>query len=109
MHIIARRLSRFHDVVIDAGFLAGAAAITGMALIYCYEMVVRYQLGAATRWGNETIAHLQLVVVFAVLPHVTRIGTHIAVDLVLQKRPSWTAIVRLYVNIVGFAACAFMA
>jgi len=105
----ARRLARLHDFATDLGFVAGACAITAMAAIYCYEMIVRYHFGAATKWGNETIAHLQLVVVFTLLPHVTRIGTHISVDLVHQLRARWSPIIRLYVNIVGCGACTFMA
>lgn len=106
---LARGLCRLHDALTDAGYIAGALALSSMAAIYCYEVVTRYFLGMATDWANDAFSNLLVITVFAMVPHATRTGQHISISLLAELVPSLRTALRLFAAVVGVAVCAFAA
>jgi len=107
--LVVRWICRLHDVLTDAGYAVGALALFSMAAIYCYEVVTRYFLGVATDWANDTFSNLLVVTIFAMVPHATRIGQHIAISLLWELVPSWRTGLKIITGIVGVAVCLFAA
>lgn len=103
-----RFLCRLHDGVSDAGYVVGTIALALMAAIYCYEVVTRYFLGIATSWGNDLFVNVMLISIFAMVPHATRMGQHISINLVMDTVPVLRAPLKLIIGVVGVGVCVFM-
>ncbi len=106
---VVRLLCRLHDGISDAGYIVGTIALAAMAAIYCYEVVTRYFFGIATSWGNDLFVNIMLISIFAMVPHATRKGQHIAISLLADTVPALRAPLRLAVGAVGVGVCAFVA
>ena len=106
---VVRGICRLHDALTDAGYAAGALALFSMAAICCYEVVTRYFLGIATDWANDTFSNLLVITIFAMVPHATRAGQHIAISLLWELVPSWRRGLKLITGITGLAVCIFAA
>jgi C4-dicarboxylate transporter DctQ subunit len=105
---VARFLCRVHDALTDAGYIIGVVGLTAMVLIYCAEVVTRYFLGSALSWANDTFSNVMCISLFAMVPHVTRTGRHIAINLVPEFVPSSRVPLAYFAAITGFVVCAFV-
>lgn len=76
---------RVVDTVNRVSFLLGAALIASIAAIYCYEVGARYLFNAPTEWSGLLASLIFSVGTFLVIPEVTRRGSHVAVDILLQE------------------------
>lgn len=106
---VVRFLCRLHDGISDAAYVVGTVALAAMASIYCYEVVTRYFLGIATSWGSDLFVNIMLISIFAMVPHATRKGQHIAINLLADTVPVLRAPLKITVGVVGVAVCIFMA
>lgn len=102
-------LCRLHDGATDAGYVIGGIGLGSMAVIYCYEVLTRYFLGFATDWANDTFSNVLCVTLFAMVPHATRQGQHIAISLMVEIFPSLDRGLRMFTGVLGFAMCLFAA
>lgn len=102
-------LCRLHDGLTDAGYVIGTVGLGSMAVIYCYEVLTRYFLGVATDWANDTFSNVLCVTIFAMVPHATRRGAHIAISLVVEIVPSTEKALKIFTGVLGFAMCLFAA
>ena len=103
------RLRRFHEWITDLGYVAGALTLCVMTSCYLYEVVARYFFDAPTRWSSIAVAHLLLVTVFLLLPHVTQTGAHVNVNLLHQTFPRLAGTLRAGANLIGLLVCLFAA
>ena len=106
---VLRSLARFHDALSDLGFVLGVAALGGIVLVYSYEITVRYFLNAPTKWATETVQNLLVFVIFLVVPHVTRLGSHISVTILPDFVPVLRMPLKYFTIIAGAGMCFFAA
>lgn len=106
---LLRVAARIHDAVSDLGFLLGVAALGGIVLVYSYEITVRYFLNAPTKWATETVQNLLVFVIFLVVPHVTRLGSHIAVTILPDFVPVLRLPLKYFTILTGVGMCLFAA
>ena len=78
-----------------------------MAAMYCYEVLTRYFLDLATDWANDTFSNVLCVTIFAMVPHATRKGQHIAITLVAEMAPRTGPALRLLTALLGTGMCMF--
>lgn len=87
-----RSLGAFHDTTSRWLFALAGCALGLSALLYCFEVAMRYGLGAPTTWSGEVIQYALAVMIFCALPDVTRRNAHVAIDILpeaLPPRISW--------------------
>lgn len=84
---LLRPLLRAHDAISLAGQWLGGLALAAIVVIYAYEILMRYFVGAPTIWASDFVSFLLLVSVFAVLPWLTREGGNVAVTLLPDYLP----------------------
>lgn len=106
---ILKLLARLHDAISDVGFLLGVAALGGIVLVYSYEITVRYFLNAPTKWATETVQNLLVFVIFFMVPHVTRLGSHVAVTILPDFVPPLRKPLKYFTVATGAAMCLFAA
>ncbi len=104
-----RLLARFHDALSDFGFVLGVAALGGIVVVYSYEITVRYFLSAPTKWATETVQNLLVFVIFMVVPHVTRLGSHISVTILPDFVPVLRTPLKYFTIVAGAGMCSFAA
>lgn len=109
MKEFARLLCRLHDGASDAGYAVGTIGLAALAVIYCYEVLTRYFLGVATDWANDMFSNILCVTIFAMVPHATRRGQHIAISLLAEIKPSLGPGLRGFASFVGFIVCLLAA
>lgn len=77
--------------LLDAATLVGAVlAASALAVIvsaYAYEVVARYVFDAPTWWSAELVSYLLCVLVFCMMPEVTRTRGQVAVTILLERLP----------------------
>ncbi len=100
-------LCRLHDGLSDLGYIVGALGLASMAAIYCYEVLTRYFLNLATDWANDTFSNVLCVTLFAMVPHATRRGQHIAITLLPEIWPRLAPALRLFTAVLGTVMCLF--
>lgn len=100
---------RAHDALTDLGYVIGGASLFAMAAIYCWEVFTRYFLGIATDWANDTFANLLCVCIFAMAPHATRRGQHIAITLLAELVPKLGPSLKVFTAVLGTIMCLFAA
>jgi C4-dicarboxylate transporter, DctQ subunit len=105
---IVRYLCRIHDALTDAGYIIGVVGLSSMVLIYCAEVVTRYFLSSALSWANDTFSNVMCVSLFAMIPHATRAGRHIAINLVPELLPAARIPLAYLAAAAGFLVCAFV-
>ncbi len=89
----------------DFGFLVGVASLLGITALYCVEVILRYALNTPTSWGIDVISFLFLFSIFAVLPHATRSGGHIAVTLIQDTYPAFAPFWNRILAVFGAMLC----
>lgn len=67
-HRSFRTLLRLHDVTISIGYQLGSMALAVIVAIFAYEVVMRYFLGAPTKWASDSVSFLLLISVFLSFP-----------------------------------------
>lgn len=102
---LIKGLCRLHDGVTDLGYIVGTLGLASLAVIYCYEVLTRYFLGTATDWANDTFANVLLITIFAMVPHATRKGQHISINLLVEMVPSLDRPLRIFAGIFGVGVC----
>jgi TRAP-type C4-dicarboxylate transport system permease small subunit len=105
----ARLACRLHDALTDAGYVVGVIGLSAMVLIYCAEVVTRYFLGTALTWANDAFSNVMLITLFAMVPHATRAGRHISINLLAELVPSLRQPFHYLIGIAGFVVCLFVA
>lgn len=100
-------LCRLHDVLSDVGYVIGTLGLGSMAAIYCWEVLTRYFLGVATDWANDTFSNVLCVTIFAMVPHATRRGQHIAITLLSELVPRLGPPLAIFTGVFGTVMCLF--
>ncbi|MEW4459944.1 TRAP transporter small permease [Labrenzia sp. ac12] len=109
-HRSFRTLLRLHDVIISIGYQLGSMALAVIVAIFAYEVVMRYFLGAPTKWASDSVSFLLLISVFLVIPHVTRIHGNVSVSIFLDVLDERKArILRRFGFLVGAGVCLWTA
>lgn len=106
---LVRWLCRLHDALTDAGYLVGTIGLFTLVTIYCYEVVTRYFFAFATDWANDTFSNVLCVTIFAMVPHVTRAGMHIAITLLPEGVPVLERPLNFLIGLIGFLVCLLVA
>lgn len=106
---LVRWLCRLHDALTDAGYIVGTTGLFALVTIYCYEVITRYFFALATDWANDTFSNVLLVTIFAMVPHVTRAGMHIAITLLPDAVPRLERPLQFLTGLLGFLVCLFVA
>ena len=101
-------LCRLHDGLSDLGYAIGALGLASMAAIYCWEVLTRYFLNMAMDWANDTFSNVLCVTLFAMVPHATRRGQHIAITLLAEFLPATAPALRMFAALVGTVMCLFV-
>jgi TRAP-type C4-dicarboxylate transport system permease small subunit len=104
-----RVLCRLHDAVTDVGYVVSVIGLSAMVLIYCAEVITRYFLNTALDWANDTFSNVMCVTIFAMVPHATRAGRHIAINLIPEQIPSTRRPLHVFTAVAGFVVCLFAA
>ncbi|MEW5420813.1 TRAP transporter small permease [Amorphus sp. 3PC139-8] len=100
---------RAHDVLTDTTYIIGVFGLASMVIIYCAEVVTRYFLNSALDWANDAFSNILCITIFAMVPHVTRIGSHIEINLIPELLPSVRRPLATMGSIVGAFVCGFAA
>ena len=106
---LLRSAARLHDAITDLGFVLGSLALGGILAVYSYEVAARYFFSAPTKWATETVQNLLVFVIFLTVPHVTRLGAHIAVTILAEYVPALRAPLKYFTIIAGVGMCLFAA
>lgn len=100
-------LVRLHDGLTRLGFQISAFLLGLITVVYCLEVVLRYLFNAPTTWGGEAIAYSLCISVFLAMPHVTKIGGHVAVTIVIEKTsPRVGQMISWIIYLLAFVFCA---
>lgn len=101
---------RILDAVTRAGAIAGAVALAVIVAAYVFEVIARYIFNAPTWWSAELVAYLLCVLVFCMMPEVTRTRGQVAVTVLLEALPPKLSNgLERIIWLLGFAATAAMA
>ena len=109
MHPLWRKLADLHDAVTSASFAAAAAVLAAIAFSFCYEVTARYFFAAPTSWANAFVSYLLCAAIFLAVPELTRRRAHVAINLLLDRLPSKSAVVLNRVIRAGGAAACLLA
>jgi TRAP-type C4-dicarboxylate transport system permease small subunit len=102
-----RKLGRVHDVLTQCGIVLSALLLGLITFFYTLEVVLRYIFNAPTTWTDEAISYSLLMSVFLAMPHVTKIGGHVAVTIVVDKTsPRVARAVSWVIYLVAFIICS---
>jgi C4-dicarboxylate transporter, DctQ subunit len=91
MSSLARRFGEFHDRLTMAGFALAAILVGLIAAVFCYEVVVRYFLGAPTAWTYDVGCYFLAAVIFLSVPEMTRRNAHVHINLLAERLPGGQA------------------
>ncbi|MGD9862982.1 MAG: TRAP transporter small permease [Pseudodonghicola sp.] len=99
-------LGRLHDLTSRWLFALAGGALCLAALLYVFEVVMRYGLGAPTTWSGEAVRYALAVLIFFALPDITRRNVHVAIDILPAALPPRAADVLARINAaLGALAC----
>ena len=105
-----RALAKAHDALTYWSFVAASALLGIIFIEYCLEVVLRYLLNAPTSWGGELISYAQCASVFLVMPMLTKMGSHVAITIIIEKLPSRIAgLVSWFLNLISAVICLMVA
>jgi TRAP-type C4-dicarboxylate transport system permease small subunit len=82
-----RALAKAHDALTFGSFVAATGLLGVIFLTYCLEVVLRYLLNSPTSWSGELISYSQCASVFLVMPLLTKVGSHVAITIVIDRLP----------------------
>lgn len=101
-----RPLARLHDALTQISFGISAALLGLVTAIYCLEVMLRYIFNAPTTWGGEAISYSLCASIFLAMPHVTKVGAHVAVTVVIEKSsPAVGRLISWIIYLVAFVIC----
>jgi TRAP-type C4-dicarboxylate transport system permease small subunit len=104
------RLGQLHDGLTRAGFVLAAVGLAAVVCTFTAEVVLRYFLNSPTSWAGSAVSYLLCIIIFMVLPDLTRQRTHIFISVLpdaLSTRAA-TALVRAG-YLAGFIVCLLAA
>jgi TRAP-type C4-dicarboxylate transport system permease small subunit len=104
-----RTIARAHDLVTDFAFVVAVLSLMAMLSIYVMEVVLRYFFASPTRWGLEVVQYLLIYLVFLAVPHVTRIGAHVSVSILIDSFPRFRQPARWFTIVAGTGMCLLAA
>ena len=103
---ILHTLGEFHDRLTKAGFALAAVLVGLIAAAFCYEVVVRYFLGAPTAWTYDVGCYFLAAVIFLSVPEMTRRNAHIHVNLLAERlTPRQARVLSFAIGLLAAAAC----
>jgi TRAP-type C4-dicarboxylate transport system permease small subunit len=106
MASLASYLGEFHDRVTRAGFALAAILVGLIAAAFCYEVVVRYFLGAPTAWTYDVGCYFLAAVIFLSVPEMTRRNAHIHVNLLSEHLSKGQArLLGVAIGLLAAGAC----
>lgn len=99
-------LGRAHDRLTALSFQIAIACLGIIAVVYCYEVVLRYAFNAPTTWANPLVSYLLCALIFLAMPEMTRTSAHISINLLTDAVPEGVAnVLAQVIRVVGVAAC----
>ena len=102
-----RALGKVHDTLTQWSFVAAAILLFVIFYVYCQEVLLRYILNSPTSWSSEVISYAQCVSAFLVMPLLTKLGSHVAITVVLERlKPRAAGILSWFLSLVSFVICA---
>ena len=106
MRSLVHRLGVLHDCLTKAGFALAAILVALIAAAFCYEVVVRYFLGAPTSWTYDVGCYFLAAVIFLSVPEMTRRNAHIHVNLLSERLgPGHARVQSLMIGLLACGAC----
>lgn len=104
-----RHLVRILDLAINASAALAAAMIAFIAVFYVVELVARYLLRAPMNWASDIGSYGLCLVIFLMLPLITRNSGHVNLTLVQDNLGRKAAsIYRWMLAIVSAVVCAIV-
>jgi C4-dicarboxylate transporter DctQ subunit len=101
-----RRACALHDRLTQAGFAVAAILVGLIAASFCYEVVVRYFLGAPTSWTYDVGCYFLAAVIFLSVPEMTRRNAHIHVNLLPERlSPARARLLAIAIGLTATGAC----
>ncbi|MEC9347965.1 MAG: TRAP transporter small permease subunit [Pseudomonadota bacterium] len=98
---------RILDGITQAGAVIASAALAVIVGAYAFEVVARYVFNAPTWWSAELVSYLLCIMVFTMMPAVTRAGGQVAVTVLLDRlAPAPRAVAERIIWLAGFVATA---
>jgi TRAP-type C4-dicarboxylate transport system permease small subunit len=99
-------LGRGHDRLTAISFQVAIACLGVIAVVYCWEVVLRYAFNAPTTWANPLVSYLLCAVIFLAMPEMTRTSSHINISLLAEAVPvRVSALLSQVVRLIGMTAC----
>jgi TRAP-type C4-dicarboxylate transport system permease small subunit len=107
---LASGLAAIHDRATLVSFILAGAALSAVAVCFCYEVFSRYVLSAPTIWASPFASYGLSVSIFLAMPELTRRSSHITLHL-LNERLSARAVYSLarVVRLLAAVTCLFAA
>jgi len=75
-----RRVLQAHDAVTAAGFQLAALCLAVIVCTYVIEVTLRYLLNSPTSWASSAVSYLLCIIIFVMLPELTRRRFHIFIS-----------------------------
>lgn len=98
---LGSRIIRIFDRIVDTGAALGAAFVTIVMLIICFEVVTRYT-GHAQFWTTEIVGYMLLYITFLGTAWVLKVDGHVRVDLLTNAlRPRAQAALGVVSSFIG--------
>ncbi len=103
---VPRLFGRAHDVLTQVSFQLAIACLGIIAVVYCYEVVLRYAFNAPTTWANPLVSYLLCALIFLALPEMTRTSAHISINLMIDAvSPPVANALNQIIRVTGVFAC----
>lgn len=101
------KVDQVMDGATNALSIIAAAALAGITALYLFEISARYFFNSPTTWSNEIIKYLLAIVVFAMLPRITRDQGHVIIDIIPSiAPPRWSNRLIVFALVVSICATA---
>ena len=79
--------ARVHDAITLVGYAGAVACLVVIVCSYTYEVGARYFFAAPTTWASSLVSYMLVLMVFLVMPELTRARSHIFISIVLDSMP----------------------
>jgi TRAP-type C4-dicarboxylate transport system permease small subunit len=107
---LAGRLAYLHDGLSRVSFAAAMAALSVIAISFCYEVAARYFFNAPTIWANPFASYALCASIFLAMPELTRTSSHIALNFLEEAMaPAMARRLRSALQLLSAAACGLAA
>ncbi len=103
---VLHHFGRAHDVLTQVSYQLAIVCLGVIAVVYCYEVVLRYAFNAPTTWANPLVSYLLCALIFLALPEMTRTSAHISINLLIDavSAPLANALNQI-IRVIGVFAC----